>query len=196
MPTDRTLLHTRLIEFKCYRRGDSLWEIEGELRDFRGYDTAAPEKGQLPAGAAVHHMTITVVVGEDLLVRDIKSRMDATPFRVCREIEDSLRPMIGTRMGNGWRHAIKENLGGERSCTHLRELLTNMATAALQAIPAWQAEERKHQGLDPIGESRPHFLGQCHAWRIDGPVVREHLPKFHQPRGTAGNAPTQPPHGE
>jgi hypothetical protein len=190
MDTDRTrtLLHTRLVEFRCYRRGDGFWEIEGELRDLRGYDTVVPEKGQLPAGAAVHHMTITVVVDEDLVVRDVVSRMNATPFRVCGEVEGSLKRMIGVRMAYGWRHAINERLGGERSCTHLRELLTNMATAALQAIPTWQAQDRKRQGLGPTGDSRPHYLGQCHAWRLDGPIVHHHFPQFRQPCGIDGKA--------
>src|SRR5690606_11841643 len=119
-----------------------LWEIEGEMRDVRSYDTAVPEKGTLLAGASLHHMVITLVVDEELTVRDVVSRMEAAPFSVCREVEDSLKTMVGVRMGYGWRHNINERIGGTRSCTHLRELLINMATAALQAIPTWKAQQR------------------------------------------------------
>lgn len=54
-----------------------------------------------------------------------------------------------------------------------------MATAALQTIPAWHAQQMKKrsQGLG----GRPHYLGQCHAWRLDGPVVLQLHPQFHQP---------------
>lgn len=189
MNNERVLLHTRQVHYRCYRRGDGLWEIEGEMRDFRSYDTVVAEKGDLPAGTSVHHMLIALVVDEDLTVRDIVSRMKAVPFRVCREIEKSLTTMVGVRMGYGWRHTINERLGGTESCTHLRELLVNMATAAFQAIPTWQAQQRKHRGEDPLNDAHPHYLNQCRSWRIDGPVVREHLPQFYQPNDTAGTEP-------
>ena len=186
MSTERALLHTRTVEFKGYKRGDGLWDIEGDLRDFRDYDTLVPEKGLLPANAAVHHMAITVTVDDELVVRAVTTRMHATPFRTCREIEGSLQAMVGVPMGRGWRHAVKDRLGGVGSCTHLRELLLNMATAALQTTPTWQSQERKRQGLYAFHGDRPHFLGQCHAWRLHGPLVyAEHFPQFHQPKPSA-----------
>jgi hypothetical protein len=53
-------------------------------------------------------------------------------------------------MGPGWRQAIDRTIGGVQGCTHLRELLFNMATAAFQTIPHAQRHE--------AGESRatPH----------------------------------------
>lgn len=50
MNNERVLLHTRQVQYRCYRRGDELWEIEGEMRDFRSYDTVVAEKGNLSAG--------------------------------------------------------------------------------------------------------------------------------------------------
>ncbi|WP_369796562.1 DUF2889 domain-containing protein, partial [Cupriavidus sp. amp6] len=49
MNNERVLLHTRQVQYRCYRRGDELWEIEGEMRDFRSYDTVVAEKGNLSA---------------------------------------------------------------------------------------------------------------------------------------------------
>ncbi|MBS0407361.1 MAG: DUF2889 domain-containing protein [Proteobacteria bacterium] len=176
--SSRERLHTRSVEFNGYRRADGRWDIEAELRDFRHYDTQTP-MGLLPAQASVHHMAITLTLDDELTVQDVSARMMATPFSTCLEIETSLKPMIGVRIGTGWRRAITERLGGTKSCTHLRELLANMATAALQTIPTWHAQQNKKQGQAPVG--RPLYLGQCHAWRLDGPIVKRIYPQFHQP---------------
>jgi hypothetical protein len=184
---EREHLHTRTVEFNAYRRSDGMFDIEAQMRDFRRYDTVVFEKGVLPSGESVHHMTITATVDEQLVVRTITSQMRATPFSYCREVEESLRPMVGARMAQGWRRSINERLGGTRSCTHLRELLVNMATAALQTIPTWQAQQRikARETATPAG-TRPHYLGQCHAWKLDGPVVLAHFPQFFQPQEPKG----------
>jgi hypothetical protein len=46
-----------------------------------------------------------------------------------------MQRMVGATMGPGWRQAIERALGSVRGCTHLRELLFNIATAAYQTIP-------------------------------------------------------------
>jgi hypothetical protein len=135
-------------------------------------------------------MTITATVDDALVVHAITSRMLSTPFVFCREVEDSLQAMVGVRMGQGWRRAVNERLGGVRSCTHLRELLVNLATAALQTVPTWQAQQRRQRG-EPAPAQAPHYLGQCHAWRVDGPVVQQHLPLFFQPATTPGTEPAK-----
>jgi hypothetical protein len=180
MSSARVLLHTRQVEYKGYRRSDGLWEIEAELRDQRAYETLVPEIGLLPPGEFVHRMIVTAVLDDRLIVKDIATSMPATPFRICREIEASLKSIVGVQMGPGWSRAVKEQLGGVRSCTHLRELLVNMATAALQTIPVWHTQQLKRQGraVLPADKPPPH-LGQCHALRFNGPIVREYFPQFH-----------------
>ena len=174
----RERLHTRSVEYNGYRRDDGLWDIEAELRDYRHYDTQTA-MGLLPAQASVHHMAISLTVDDELTVQAVSAKMMSTPFSSCLEIEASLQPMIGVRIGAGWRRAITDRIGGTQSCTHLRELLVNLATAALQTIPTWHAQQIKKQGQRPTG--RPHYLGQCHAWRLDGPLVQKIHPQFHQP---------------
>jgi len=41
---------------------------------------------------------------------------------------------VGCSMARGWRQAIQKHLGGVESCTHLRELLFNLATATGKAV--------------------------------------------------------------
>ena len=94
-----------------------------------------------------------------------------------------MQQMVGVTMGPGWRQAIEKALGGIRGCTHLRELLFNMATAAYQTIPAYRERLRSQAGV-PESESEsgsaepPYHLGKCIAWDFDGPVVQRHHPRF------------------
>ena len=186
----RQHLHTRTIEFNAYLRGDGMFDIEAHVRDVRKYDSVVLEHGLLPAGNPVHDMTITATIDEQLTVRAITSRMLSTPFAHCREIEDSLQPIIGARMSRGWRRAVSERIGNTGSCTHLRELLVNMATAALQTVPIWHAQQRFQAGKAATpGGTRPNYLGQCYGWRLDSPVVLTHFPQFFQPQQPASPAP-------
>lgn len=181
MSVTREHLHTRAVEFNGYKRSDGLWDIEAEMRDFRHYDTIVAEKDLLPAGSSVHRMAITVTIDDAFSVRAISARLKDAPFRVCSEVEGSLQAMVGATMGTGWRRALNHRLGGTKSCTHLRELLFNMATAAFQTIPTYQAQARRRAGLgtDSITQP-PYYLGQCRSWRLDGPVVMRHFPQFHR----------------
>ena len=90
-----------------------------------------------------------------------------------------MQQMVGVTMGPGWRQAIEKTVGGTRGCTHLRELLYNMATAAYQTIPAYRDKLRVQAGLERINSDRPpHHVGKCIAWDFNGPVVARVYPQF------------------
>jgi hypothetical protein len=80
--------------------------------------------------------------------------------------------LIGARLGKGWRKTIQTHLGGIAGCTHLRELLSSLATAAFQSIPG---------ALSGNGEDKPPlYLGTCKSWDFNGPVVMRIYPKFYR----------------
>ena len=168
-PAPRTHLHDRELVFRGYRRDDGLWDIEGELRDRKRQAFEIPGEGVWQPGEAIHDMAIRVTVDHELVVRDIAVSMDGVPHGECPQAQAPMRRMIGSRMGRGWRAAIQQHLGGIQGCTHLRELLFNMATAAYQTFP--------DEGGDG-SDQPPHHLGQCLAWDFDGPVVQRHHPMF------------------
>lgn len=179
--TDRTLLHTRGVTFQGFHRADGLWDIEAEMRDSRNYDSIVPEKLLLPADAPLHQMFIRLVLDDALTIQDIDARMLATPFGECRQMEQALQRMRGVTLGAGWRKAINDRLGGIRGCTHLSELLFNMATVAFQTISAHRAQQRRGAGqTDAVLTEPPYYLDRCHAWRLEGPVVMRHFPQFHR----------------
>jgi hypothetical protein len=177
-PAARRHLHTRAVTYRGFLREDGLWDIEGELTDTKTYAFEMSERGEMSPGSAVHGLAIRVTVDDQMVIRDIASSMDFTPFGECQRGGDPMRGMVGISMGPGWRQAIEKALGGVRGCTHLRELLFNMATAAYQTVYPYKEHLRERAGLAKTGDQPPYHLGRCIAWDFDGPLVVKHFPQF------------------
>lgn len=178
-PAARRHLHTRAVTYRGFLRDDGLWDIEGELSDTRTYGFQRSDGSDMPAGRPIHHMAIRITVDEAMTIRAIAVAMDHTPFGECSQGEDPMQRMVGVRLGPGWRQAIERALGGVRGCTHLRELLFNLATAAYQTIFPWQERERRLAGQ--AGEAAtepPYHLGRCIAWDPEGAVTKRYYPQF------------------
>ncbi len=174
----RKHLHTRAVTYRGFLREDGLWEVEGELADTKTYASDL-ERGELLPGEPVHGMVIRVTIDDTMKIHDIVASMDDTPFDECRAGEDPMRAMIGASMGPGWRVTIEKALGGVKGCTHLRELLFNMATAAYQTVFPYRERERRLAGIASAqSEKPPYHVGRCIAWDFDGPVVARHYPQF------------------
>jgi hypothetical protein len=171
-PAPRQHLHTREAVYRGYRRESGGWDIEAELRDTKTYDMKVIGETDLPAGTPVHHLAIRMTLDDALVVQDILVAMDGTPHDSCSQAITSLAPMIGVKVGSGWRKAIETRLGGVQGCTHLRELLFNMATATFQSV---------HPGESVLRSDKPPlFLGQCMTWDTRGPLVQRIMPQFYQ----------------
>ena len=166
----RTPQHLRDVRYRSFERHDGLWDIEGELHDSKAVDRVLNSGQLLRAGTAIHHMWIRVTIDTALQVQAIEVAMDSHPLGNCPEAAAALQKMVGCQMSRGWRKAIQEHLGGVSSCTHLRELLFNMATAAFQSMPNVFAN------ADP--DQPPRHLGQCLGWDFAGPGVAAHYPQF------------------
>ena len=184
-PAPRTARHVRRVTYQGYEREDGLWDIEGELHDSKPQDLPSlryPD-GVRRAGEPIHHLWLRVTVDRDLVVRAIESAMDAHPLAGCTQAQRALQAMVGCSMARGWRQAIQKHLGGVESCTHLRELLFNLATAAFQSVPA------VFSSSDPA--EPPRHLGQCTGWDFNGQGVKEFFPQFYgrQPKAPALAAP-------
>jgi len=178
-PQPRAHLHTRSVVYRGYQREDKLWDIEAELTDSKTYATDHTERGHMPGGMPVHHMLIRVTIDDRMVIREIVTGMDSRPFEECEQANDPMQQMVGATLGPGWRQAIETALGGVRGCTHLRELLFNMATAAYQTIPSYRTHLRRQSGLtEPFSDQPPSHLGTCMAWNFNGPVVARQYPRF------------------
>ena len=178
-PAPRTARHVRRVTYQGYEREDGLWDIEGELHDSKPQDLPSlryPD-GVRRAGEPIHHLWLRVTVDRDLVVRAIESAMDAHPLAGCTQAQCALQTMVGCSMARGWRQSIQTHLGGVAGCTHLRDLLFNLATATFQTI---------HAAFQNEGDEPPRHLGQCTGWDFSGQGVKEHYPQFY------GRAPRTP----
>lgn len=177
-PAAREHLHTRHVTYRGFYRDDGLWDIEAEITDTKTYALDHAERPLAP-GEAIHAMAIRLTVNDAMVIVAIESSMDATPFGECQQGKDPMQQMVGVTLGPGWRHAIERVLGGVRGCTHLRELLFNMATAAYQTIPSGRERLRRAEARPaPERDRPPYHLGKCLAWDFNGPVVARHYPQF------------------
>ncbi len=170
-PEPRTHLHTRDAVYRGFQRVDGLWDIEAEMCDTKTRAFEILGDGAWQPGEPIHKLSIRVTIDDSLVVRAIAVAMDGVPHPECPMAEAPMQKMIGCTMGAGWRHAIARNLGGERGCAHLRELLFNMATVALQTLP-------EGPFLDAADGAPPPFVGKCMAWDVNGAVVERHYPSF------------------
>lgn len=195
--SERTPLHTRTLTFRGFARADGLWDMEGELQDIKHYDHPSGPGVRL-AGQAVHHLFLRVTLDAQLRIHDIATRMATTPFGECSVADQHMRRFIGMTMGSGWRQAIEKTIGGLEGCTHQRELLFNMATAAFQTIPHDIEMKRLARGEPQhVGDTPPFYMGRCMTWDLNGPVVARYAPQFvgwvkPVPPETHGSASTAP----
>ena len=189
-PASRRHLHTRRTEFRGYLRDDGLWDIEGQLHDTKTYGFQSNDRGEVTPGTPIHGMTVRLTLDEGMTIVAAQVAMDDTPYGECTRAAPPVQGLVGRTVGKGWRKTINEVLGGVQGCTHMRELLFNMATAAYQTMWPWREHERRRQDLPRAqpGVPPPH-IGQCMTWAVDSPVTQRVEPMFYRPRSADGTAP-------
>lgn len=151
-----------------------MWDIEAHLRDVKAHTFSIPHERAWPAGEPIHDLSIRLTIDLEWRIHGVEVSMDSVPHAPCPNAAPPMQRLVGERIGSGWRQTIARHLGGDVGCTHLREVLFGMATAAIQALPNFP------QPSDP--ETPPAHLGQCVGWAFDGPVVEKAYPLHFRPR--------------
>lgn len=176
-PAERVLAHTRTTRFHGYERNDGLWDIEAEMIDNKPFAFDLSKDRQLQADEPVHHMCIRVTIDNQLVIHDIATSMQAYPHAPCISADQHMRKMVGCVMGKGWRKSIDTHLGGIAGCTHMRELLYNMATVAFQTLAPKALAYYRDAPANPKRPPPPH-LGGCMTWDFKGPTVQALYPVY------------------
>ena len=173
-------MHTRSVECSGYLRDDGLWEVEAWLRDTKPFTQRADRfRGELQPGDPVHDIGLRLVIDDSMTIREAEAMMRATPYPTCIEVEPILQRLIGERVGPGWRELVRRKIGRLETCTHLMELLGPAVTTLYQTMSYGKKPEGRDtlENQQRLGE-RPFFIGGCHSWRTDGPVVAAMFPQF------------------
>ena len=182
--SDRSLLHLRDIALRGYLRADGLVDIEAHLTDTKTYSFGNLARTRIAAGEALHGMWLRLTVDQELTVRAAEASMDFTPHAICPGAAPSFSGLAGLTIGKGFLKGAMERVGGIKGCTHLRELLQQIATVAIQTMfsvkshgagqggPGHVAEHPDAQKDNASARSVPKFLiNTCHAYDENGPLV-------------------------
>lgn len=176
---ERRRIHARRTAISTYARPDGLWDIEGELLDTRGYAYRDPQLEVKAAEDPIHDMTLRLTVDRTLTIREAGAIMDATPFAECPSAGFPVAKLAGVRIGAGFRKQVEEVMGGVKGCTHLRDLVFQMGTAAVLAIPHYIKSVEGDSTKIDTGEPNPFgYMGQCMTWDFDGPLIARVAPRF------------------
>jgi hypothetical protein len=169
-------MHRRRIDMQGYRRADGLFDIEGQLLDTKAYGFENEEKGWLAPGTPLHGMWIRLTIDDDLVIRACEAASDHTPYAVCPQAAGNFARLAGLRIGPGFNRAVQERVGGVLGCTHLREMLAQMATVAYQTLyPVRRAKEQAREQQTGVRE-KPRIIGTCLAYDPASPVVKMRWP--------------------
>jgi len=204
-PAPREHLHTRTVTCRGYLRQDDLWDIEGHIVDVKTYPFDNEWRGRVETGTPVHEMWVRLTIDDRMEIKACAVATDHSPFQICPDILPNFQRLVGMKIGHGFTREVRAALGGPQGCTHIVEMLQQVATVAYQTTVAKRAQElRKRQKTaaqpaeataDPAQSTaqpgtvaaagaappkrRPIVVDTCHAWRGDGPLVQRYLPEFY-----------------
>ncbi len=192
-PQERELLHSRDIVLRGYQRADGLYDIEAQLTDTKSYGSANRDRGYIEAGEPIHGMWLRLTVDEQRCIVACEAASDYTPYAICPTAAPNFSRLAGLHIKPGFLKEANKRIVGTAGCTHLRELLQQMATTAYQTIdPARARREAQAAGeVDKPGSDRldvritakmggaPAILNTCIAYGTDSPVVQRRWPHLY-----------------
>ncbi len=169
-PAPRKMHHLRDIALRGYEREDGLMDVDVHLTDSKTYNGFSYEHGCVPAGQAIHDMWLRLTVDANLTIVDCVASMDATPHSICDGAAPNYGRLVGLNIAKGFLKVAAERVGGNQGCTHLREILQQVATVVFQTMISVRRQDQ--EGVKPsstVGLSA--MLNSCHAFDEKGPVV-------------------------
>ena len=160
-PAPRALSHTRNLELKAYERQDGLWDIEGHITDVKEDDYS--------------------MLDSERTADQPEAQMDVGAHGPCPLATPNYSRLEGLKMGPGWNRAVRERLGGVVGCTHLNEMLAQMATTAMQSL--FEVVENMEDKGDGKLFLSPGLHNSCYAYALNSTYVRDYFPDYYQADG-------------
>jgi hypothetical protein len=191
-PVPREHFHTRTVTCQGFHRQDGLWDIEGRIVDVKTYAFDNEWRGRVEAGTPVHEMWIRLTLDGRMTIVGVEAATEAAPFRPCAGVAAHFKRLEGLRVGPGFLREARARVGGTEGCTHIVEMLQQVATVAYQTIftkrgqkasadAAAQSAAAKTDapaaGAEP--KRKPYVIDTCHTWRSDGETVKRFLPAWY-----------------
>ena len=94
-------------------------------------------------------MWLRLTIDGAMQIVEVDAVSDKTPYAVCPGAAPNFSRLVGMRIKAGFLRDANHRVGGTVGCTHLRELLQQMATTAFQTInPAKVRQEMRDEGAE------------------------------------------------
>lgn len=178
LPQTRRKLHHRQIAVEGFEREDGLFDIEAEIVDTKTHDIATLGFFVL-AGEPMHRMRMRLTIDLDYTILAAEAVTFNGPLSSCPGGAASFASLKGLTIKSGFVRAASERMAGATGCTHIRELLQQMATVAFQTtIPAIRAR-REAQGENARNRPAIAAVGSCYALDSKGEFVRQRFPELY-----------------
>ncbi len=183
-PAARTKLHTRTIVIDGYEREDGLFDVEAHLTDVKTFHFETDVRGQLEPGTPLHDMFVRLTFDDRMTIVAAEAVTEQGPYANCGGGAASYANLVGLRIRPGFLREANARMAGPAGCTHLREMLQEIATTAFQTM--WPARARRRDSETPeaaaaraqANEERDahRMINTCHAYAADGAVVKARWP--------------------
>jgi hypothetical protein len=121
-------------------------------------------------------MVARITVDERMRIVAAEAVTEQGPYTICPGGAESFSRLEGLTIGPGFLKSARERMGGTVGCTHLRELLQQIATTAHQTIAPIIRRRAAASGTTP-GPGR--MLNSCYAYASDGEAVRRRFPEYY-----------------
>ena len=178
-------LNDRKISILGYVRPDGDYEIHGEIIDYRQYNTENKIRGAIPMGDKMHHMQIILHANRHMKIINIDAQTFSAPFaQYCSPAANNYKALIGLTIASGFKQKIIEILGKNKQCTHISELLPQMATCLFQTMHAdKQVKDQENQNANKTTTNKNinpgavnNIKNSCYGFQDGGYVLKALLP--------------------
>ena len=183
-PAEREELHARDIAIRGYVRADGLIDVEAHMTDIKSYAFANRDRGTIAPGEPLHGMWLRMTVDPSLRIAACEASMEYTPYAICPGVAPNFARLAGLSIKPGFLREAGLRVGGTQGCTHLRELLQQVATVAFQTLHSVRTRD---SAADTAPKGMSALMNTCHAYASDGELVRERWPGLY-----TGAGPSEP----
>ena len=175
-PSPRKGIHLRDITIRGYQRDDGLFDIEAHLTDSRSAGFETFDRGPVAPGEFLHEMWARITINEDMQIVAAEAATDFGPHTICTGGAASFARLTGLTIQPGFLREASARVAGTAGCTHLRELLQQIATTAYQTLVPLRGKSEPSMGI--LENGRPRLLNSCFAYASDSPAARRRWPEF------------------
>jgi len=154
--------------------------VEAHLVDTKTFPIPMDNGATLPAGGALHdmHLRMTINTARDIIA--CEAAMESTPYPICPTAAPNFARLAGLRIEGGFLKEAISLVGGTSGCTHLRELLQQVATVAIQTLYSVKSRRRSANREESGATRLPPLLNTCAAYDETGPVIKKNFPAFYK----------------